>query len=96
MGPHPFGQQQVHLRPFFPCSTAGGSLEQAGPPACWFGVAEGMLAVLGNMLVPVPIPSPLAADPLGPISSLFDLCTLLVIIVFPVFMRIKQAEALLG
>lgn len=67
-------------------------MEQAGPPACRFGVAEGMLAVLGNMLVLVPIPSPVGADPLWPISSLFDLCTLLVIIVFPVFMRIKQAE----
>lgn len=55
-----------------------------------------MLAVLGNMLVLVPIPFPVGADPLWPISSLFDLCTLLVIIVFPMFMRIKQAEAPLG
>lgn len=52
--------------------------------------------MLGNMLVLVPIPSTVGADTLGPISSLFDLCTLFVITVFPVFVRIEQAETLLG
>lgn len=42
--PYPFGQQRVHLLVwwfwgfFSPYSIARGSLEQAGTPACVFGV----------------------------------------------------------
>lgn len=61
-------------------------LEPAGPPLCVFGV----LGMPKGLRVLVSVPLPAGTDSLGRVV------TLLAITGFPLFVRIKEAEPLLG